>query len=152
MTNTPENNQPGQPPVPPQQPQQPQQPLQQPAYQQQGQPAQAANPLSTVTLNYWLSVFFIWLPALIFFMMEKDKPGQDLANNYHRENLNFSLIRTGWFLAGWILAFIPVLGWTLSVIGHLVFFVLHLIAAVKATDAYNKGQKAPFTFNFDLIK
>lgn len=46
-------------------------------------PAEPATPgapvdsaLSNLTLNYWLSVFFTWLPALIFWLIEKDKGNQ----------------------------------------------------------------------------
>src|SRR5690625_2608078 len=92
--------------LPPQQPgqQQPQQPPQQPQYQQQPPPQQPqyqqqqyqqqpqapADPLNTVVLNYWLSVFFTWITGLIFWLMEKDK-GNVKAADYHRENFNFAL-------------------------------------------------------------
>lgn len=160
----------------PQQPQQPQAP-QQPGYQAppQGAPqyqqapqggyqapppaggyAQqpVADPVSNVTLNYWLSVFFNWIPALIFFLIEKDK-GNAQAYAYHRDNLNFSLLRVGVVIATYIIALIPYIGWIVAVllwIGSIVLFVFHIIAAVKAPDAYRRGEKAPFIFNIPLIK
>ena len=45
----------------------------------------------TVQLNFWLSVFFSWIPALIVYSTEKGK--NQLADEYHRQNLNFSLVR-----------------------------------------------------------
>lgn len=170
-------------PVPPQQPQyqqpqapqapqppqfQPQAPPQAPQYQQPAggqvppgggyqQPyAQqpVADPISNITLNYWLSVFFSWLPALIFFLIEKDK-GNRQAYDYHRENLNFSLLRVGVMVATYILAIIPAIGWLLAIllwIGSVVLFVFHIMAAAKAPEAYRNGQKPPFIFNIPLIK
>ena len=166
------------PPVPPQQqfvapqaPQAPQQPAYQappqgaPQYQQPPQagyqapppgyaPQPAGDPVSTVTLNYWLSVFFNWIPALIFFLIEKDK-GNTQAYAYHRDNLNFSLLRVGVVVATYILMLIPYIGIILGVvlwIGSIVLFVFHIIAAVKAPDAYRRGEQAPFIFNIPLIK
>lgn len=155
-------------PVPPQQPQYQQPPqapqYQQPAggqvppggYQQQQPYAQQpiADPVSNITLNYWLSVFFTWIPALIFFLIEKDK-GNQQAYAYHRDNLNFSLLRIGVVVATYILMIIPYLGWILGIllwIGSVVLFVFHIMAAAKATDAFRRGEKAPFSFNIPLIK
>lgn len=159
-------------PVPPQQPQyqQPQQPQQPPQFQQQPpqapqyqQPAggqvppggyqqqyaqqPVADPVSNITLNYWLSVFFSWIPALIFFLIEKDK-GNRQAYEFHRDNLNFSLLRVIVGLV-WI---IPYIGWIVGAIGGLVLFVFHIMAAAKAAEAYRTGQKPPFVFNIPLIK
>lgn len=113
-----------------------------------------ADPVSNITLNYWLSVFFNWIPALIFFLIEKDK-GNPQAYAYHRDNLNFSLLRVGVVIATYIIALIPYIGWLVAVvlwIGSIVLFVFHIIAAVKAPDAYRRGEKAPFIFNIPLIK
>lgn len=59
-------------------------------------PAQpAANPeqgYTTLTLNYWLSVFFSWIPALIFYFVEKGK--NSVIDEHNRVNLNFQLVRT----------------------------------------------------------
>ena len=131
----------------PQQPQQPQQGYQQPQ-------ATATDPANTITLNYWLSVFFTWLPALIFWMIEKDK-GNQRANEFHVANLNFSLIRTGVVVVGWIIGMIPYIGWILGLliwIASVVLFVFHIMAAAKAPDAYRKGGHPEFVFNFPIIK
>lgn len=144
-------------PVPPQpqyqqpQYQQPQQPgYQQPQYAAADPAAQAA---SMVTLNYWLSVFFTWLPALIFYFVEKGK--NPLADQYHRENLNFSLVRMIPIVATWVLAFIPYLGAILAIllwIVSAVLFVFHIIAAVKATENFKQGIPPQFIFNIPFIK
>jgi len=131
----------------PQQPQQPQQGYQQPQ-------ATATDPANTITLNYWLSVFFTWLPALIFWMIEKDK-GNQRANEFHVANLNFSLLRTGVVIVGWIIGMIPYIGWILGLliwVASVVLFVFHIMAAAKAPDAYRKGGHPEFVFNVPLIK
>lgn len=138
---------------------------QQPAaggYQQQPpaggyqQPAAAGDPsVSNITLNYWLSVFFTWIPALIFWIIEKDK-GNQRATAFHVANFNFSLLRVGTGIAAWILAMIPYVGWVLAVLlwlGMVVLFVFHIMAAAKAADNYrNGGSTDPFIFNIPLIK
>ncbi|WP_053352091.1 DUF4870 domain-containing protein [Leucobacter musarum] len=157
------------PPVPPQQPQQPGQPQyaapqygapqagQTPppgGYAQPGYAQPVADPTSNVTLNYWLSVFFTWIPALIFFFVDKDKGDQRLYL-YQRENLNFSLLRTGVYLAIVIASFIPYVNLVLVPllwIAQIVGFVFHIIAAVKASDGFRRGEQPGFIFNIPLVK
>lgn len=123
------------------------------------QPAPAAAPadaaVSTITLNYWLSVFFAWIPALIFWIIEKDK-GNQRANAFHVANLNFSLLRTGVGVAIFIIGLIPYIGWLIALVlwlGQIVLFVFHIMAAAKAADNYrNGGSTDPFIFNIPLIK
>lgn len=160
--------QPPQAPVPPQpQYQAPQQPQYQapPAggqapppggYQQPpaGYQQPVADPANTITLNYWLSVFFTWIPALIFYLTEKDK-GNPRALAFHRDNLNFSLLRTGIYVIVLIGSFIPYLNLIIvpvAWIAQVVFFVFHIIAAVKAPEAYRTGNAKAFAFNLDLVK
>lgn len=135
--------------------QQPQQGYQQPQQPQQGyQQSQAADPVSSITLNYWLSVFFTWLPALIFWIIEKDK-GNQRAMEFHVANLNFSLVRTGVVIAGWIIGMVPYIGWILGLliwVASVVLFVFHIMAAAKAPDAYRKGGHPEFVFNLPIIK
>ncbi|KKI16297.1 MULTISPECIES: DUF4870 domain-containing protein [unclassified Leucobacter] len=123
-------------------------------YQQPGYAQPVADPVSNITLNYWLSVFFSWIPALIFFLIEKDK-GNPQARAYHAANLNFSLLRVMVIVATWILGVIPYLGWVLAPllgIGSIVLFVFHIIAAVKAPENYRTGQQPGFLFNIPLVK
>ena len=85
-------------------------------------PAQpAANPeqgYTTLTLNYWLSVFFSWIPALIFYFVEKGK--NSVIDEHNRVNLNFQLVRTIVGVAAAIiptvLGWIPFIGWFLALI------------------------------------
>lgn len=141
---------PYQPPAYPQQPMQ--QSYQQPPVQQgypQGNAPQyqqgGTDPASTVTLNYWLSVFFSWIPALIFFLTEKGK--NQFNDEFHKENLNFSIVRG---IVG-VLTLIPYLGFIFG-IASLVLFVLHLVAAIEAPKKYNAGQVYKFPFNLPLVK
>lgn len=135
------------------QPQQPQYaPPQQPQYAQQA----AADPVSTITLNYWLSVFFSWIPALIFWIIEKDK-GDQRATALHVANFNFSLLRTIVYVATLIIGVVPYIGWLIAVllwIASVVLFVFHILAAVKAADAYRNPSAStdPFIFNVPIIK
>lgn len=115
------------------------------------QPVAAADPLSNLTLNYWLSVFFAWVPALIFYIIEKDKSNPQVRA-LHAANLNFSLLRTGVIVLGWVLMFIPYLGAFIVFAAHVTLFVFHIIAAAKITDAYRSGQTDPFIFNIPLVK
>lgn len=113
-----------------------------------------SDPVSNITLNYWLSVFFTWVPALIFFIVEKDK-GNQRAYVFHRDNLNFSLLRTGVMIGMWIFSVIPFIGGliaTLLGIGLLVLFIFHIIAAAKAPEAYRRGEAPGFVFNAPMVK
>ncbi|MEV8338576.1 DUF4870 domain-containing protein [Leucobacter sp. NPDC077196] len=167
---------PSTPPVPPQAPQYQAPPAQQQPQSQQppnfGAPGQTppppggyqqppagyaqpvADPATNVVLNYWLSVFFSWIPALIFYLIDKDKGDQRLYA-YQRDNLNFSLLRVGLVIATWILALIPYIGAIFGFllgIGSLVLFIFHIIAAVKASEGFRRGEQPGFIFNIPLIK
>lgn len=131
---------------------------QQPQYEQPAAPQyqqHVADPLGNIQLNYWLSVFFAWIPALIFWIIEKDK-GDRRALAFHVSNLNFSLVRTIVGVAISVLGFIPYIGWLISVllwIASIVLFVFHIIAAAKVSDAYrNGGSTDPFIFNIPMVK
>lgn len=180
--NGPETNPPaGEPgPVPPQQPQHGA-PEGQPGYPQQGQPSypQAAyqqpqqsygqqphgqqpygqqpygqqGQSSNLTLNLWLSVFFSWIPALIFYLVEKDKvsPVQHKAN---ADNLTFQLMRVALGFAMY-LAIIPFLGWVIAIlagIGSVVFFVFAIIHAVKVPGEVEQGRPGNFIWTPTVIK
>lgn len=137
---------PAQPPqYPGQQPQYPAQPQAQ--YPAQGYPQQVPQQAlaSTVQLNYWLSVFFTWIPALIFFVTEKRK--NQLADEFHRQNLNFSLLRV---ICG-IGTLIPYLG-ILFIIAGVILFIVHIMAAASAQSNFNRGMLPKFAFNLNLVK
>lgn len=117
-------------------------------YQQQGAPA---NPLGNLTANYWLSVFFFWIPALIFFLVESPKATPQVRA-LHAANLNFSLLRTALLLFGWLLLVIPGVGPFILMLAHIGGFVLHIVAAAKVSDTYRAGGADPFLFNIPLVK
>lgn len=117
-----------------------QQPVQQQQYQQG-----MGDPAGTVSLNYWLSVFFSWIPALIFFLTEKGKNG--LADEFHKQNMNFSIVR---IIVG-VLSLIPYIG-IIFVLASLALFIFHIIAAVEAPKAFRSGQPYKFVFNIPFIK
>ena len=127
-------------------------PPQQPGYQQAA--PVAANPVSTLQLNYWLSVFFSWIPALIFWLIEKDK-GDQRATALHVANFNFSLMRTGVYIVIWIIGLIPYVGWIIALLlwlASIVLFVFHIVAAVKAPEAYRRGGQPEFIFHIAMVK
>ena len=134
----------------------------QPPTQPSSSPEQAIN---TLTLNYWLSAFFWWIPALIFYFVEKGK--NPVIDEHNRVNLNFQLVRTIMVVALWLFSLIinlifgaiPFVGWVLSVISTLVFwgglivlFVFAIIAAVKAPEEARAGRIYKFPFNLELVK
>ena len=137
-------------------PQQPQ--YEQPQYAQPGQqgqyiPPQAQPVGSSLQLNYWLSVFFIFIPALIFFLTEKGRSPK--LDQFNRENLNFSLIRTGVWLITVIFTAIPILGWLIWLVGliaQIVLFVFHILAAAKVKENFDAGRDPGFIFNIPLVK
>ncbi len=124
-------------------------------YQQPAAPgyqAPVSDPVNNIQLNYWLSVFFHWLPALIFWLIEKDK-GNARATAFHVANFNFSLLRAGVMYIGWILVVIPVIGPLLWGAANIVLFVFHIMAAAKVANEYRNGGKTdPFIFNIPLVK
>lgn len=121
-----------------------------PGYQQPA--AGGADPVSNIQLNYWLSVFFAWLPALIFWIIEKDK-GNQRATAFHVSNLNFSLLRTAFSIVGWVLIVIPYIGLLIYWAAWVVLFVFHIMAAAKAANEYrNGGSTDPFIFNIPMVK
>lgn len=124
-------------------------------YQQPGYQQPVADPVGNLQLNYWLSVFFVWIPALIFWLIEKDK-GDQRATAFHVSNLNFSLLRTGVYIVTGIVAVIPYLNLILVPlcwIASLVLFIFHIMAAAKAANEYRGGGKTdPFIFNIPLVK
>lgn len=155
---------PGQPQQPYGQPQQPYgqpQPGYGPPPGQPGQPGQYQQPYgavdpaqSNITLNYWLSVFFTWIPALIFYVVDKDKQNPRLRA-LQTANLNFALMRVGVGVATWLFVWIPYLGAVIAFLGgifSIVLFVFHIIAAAKSSEAYRSGTPDPFIFNLPLVK
>ncbi|QIM15388.1 DUF4870 domain-containing protein [Leucobacter insecticola] len=97
-------------------------------------------------------MFFTWIPALIFFLIEKDK-GNPHVRAYHADNLNFSLMRVGIWIVIYVLGWIPYIGWLIGLvlwIGVFVFFVFHIIAAAKAPrpSAAVRSRRSSSTFRW----
>ena len=115
----------------------------------QGQPQfqqGVADPAGNVALNYWLSVFFSWIPALIFFYTEKGKSG--LIDDFNKQNLNFSILRG---IVGVLWVIIPGIGFIFG-LAALALFIVHILAAVEAPKRLRTGQPYKFPFNIAFIK
>lgn len=129
-------------------PQQPSYGTPQGYYQPQGS---QTNPLPNLTASYWLSVFFFFIPALIFYLVESPRSTPQVRA-LHAANLNFSLLRTAVLMFGWILMILPGIGPAILGLAHLGGFVLHILAAVKVADTYHSGGTDPFVFNAPMVK
>ena len=101
---------------------------------------------STLTLDYWLSVFFSWIPALIFFLTEKDK--NKLMDEHTKELLNFNITR---MIVG-IITPIPFIGWIVGGIASLVLFIFAILGAVKGPEEYARGRTYQFPLAIRFIK
>ncbi len=128
----------------------------QPGY---GQPAAGNN----LTLNYWLSAFFSWLPALIFYFVDKGK--SPLLDDHLKEVLNFQIVRTVVLVIIQIIPFvflvapdpnliaivglIVTIAWWLVLIGTL---IVSIIAAVKGPQEFEAGRAYRIPMNIRLIK
>ncbi|MBO3663267.1 DUF4870 domain-containing protein [Microbacterium stercoris] len=132
-----------------------------PAYGQQGygQPGPGqpqaygygAQTASNLQLNLWLSAFFVWLPALIFFLIEKDKvaPAYQAAN---AGNLNFNIVRTIAIFAATVLSGIPFLGGLLLVVVWAGGLVIGIIHAVTVPPKVAAGQAPGYILAPDWVK
>ncbi|MEO7587932.1 MAG: DUF4870 domain-containing protein [Arachnia sp.] len=101
---------------------------------------------STLQLDYWLSVFFSWIPSLIFFLTERDK--NQLVDEHTKELLNFNITRV---IVGAVTA-IPIVGWIVGGIGSIVLFVMAILGAIKGTEEYGNGRVYRFPLTFRFIK
>lgn len=122
----------------------------QPGY---GAPAgYGAQTQSNMTLNLWLSVFFGWIPALIFFITEKDK----VAPNYQRanaKNLNYQLVVVIAYVAVGVLSVVTFgiasLLYFVLPIGQLIIGIMH---AVNVPPQLAAGQEGKFYLAPDWVK
>jgi len=119
-----------------------------PAY---GAPAYGPPVTPNLTLNLWLSVFFYWLPALIFFLVEKDKvaPSYAAAN---AGNLNFQIVRTIAVVVASILMPIPFLGGLLFAAVMIAGLVVSIIHALNVPARAAAGQAPGYIFAPDWVK
>lgn len=109
--------------------------------------------MSMLILNYWLSVFFTWLPALIFYLIERGKNAT--VDTHNAATLNFQILRTIVVIAATIIAAIPYIGWLIALvlwIGSIVLFVFAIIAAIKGPEDARAGRAYSYPFNIPLVK
>lgn len=101
---------------------------------------------NTIQLDYWLSVFFSWIPSLIFFLTERDK--NKLVDAHTKELLNFNITR---MIVGAV-AIIPIIGWIVGGIASIALFVFAIMGAMKGPEEYANGREFQFKYTFRFIK
>jgi uncharacterized Tic20 family protein len=93
-------------------------------------------------LMYILSIFFWIIPALIMFLVKKD---DEFVYKNATELLNFGITL---FIANFVLAFIPILGW----LAMLALALAALVLIIMGTLKVQKGEMYTFPFALRLIK
>lgn len=101
---------------------------------------------NTLQLDYWLSVFFSWIPALIFFLTERGK--NQLVDDHTKELLNFNITR----MIAYAVFIIPIIGWIIGGIASIALFVVATMGALKGTEEYKNGRTYRFPLSFRFIK
>ncbi|MFC0582206.1 DUF4870 domain-containing protein [Micrococcoides hystricis] len=153
---------------------------QQQGYQQPGQPGAypqyaGATPAQDqyrgqILLNYWLSVFFSVIPALIFYFMNKDNV-PEIVRKSHANNLNFQILRAGVMIILVIGLFATMSTFTYDAYGmpsgsiamfsilNIVYMIwgfgtliICIIAAATAGGKYDRGEPANYIFNIPMVK
>jgi uncharacterized membrane protein len=103
-----------------------------------------------ITINLWLSVFFGWIPALIFFLIEKDK----VAPNYQRANaanLNFQIVLAIAYAACVVLSFV-IIGAFLLPLVSLAQLIIGIIHAINVPPQLAAGQEGKFYLAPNWVK
>ena len=115
------------------------------------QPGYGPPAASNVQLNLWLSVFFGWIPALIFYVIEKDRlaPAERQATV---DNLNFQIVRVIAIIASYVLVLIPYLGVLLVLVASVGTLVLAIIHAVKVPTVLAAGRTGSFYLAPNWVK
>ncbi|QDZ13968.1 DUF4870 domain-containing protein [Humibacter ginsenosidimutans] len=130
-------------------------PPQNPPQQQYGAPqGYPDGGFSNLQVNLWLSVFFSWIPALIYYLVDKDKTA-DPIRKANVDNFNFQLIRVIVIVATYILAVIPFIGWILALIlwlGSIALFVIAIVHAIQIPNAIRQGREAKYIFTVNWVK
>lgn len=114
------------------------------------QPAYGAPVQPNITINLWLSVFFGWIPALIFFLIEKDK----VAPNYQRANaanLNFQIVLAIAYAACVVLSFV-IIGAFLLPLVSLAQLIIGIIHAINVPPQLAAGQEGKFYLAPNWVK
>ncbi len=123
----------------------------QPGYGQPQYAPYAGQEPGNITANLWLSVFFTWIPALIFYLVEKDRV-TPVARKAAADNLNFQLLRIIAIAGSALLLLIPVLGVLLYFVVTIGTFVIAIIHAAKVPGEVRAGQFANFILTPPWIK
>lgn len=114
--------------------------------------------LGSLKLNYWLSVFFSIIPALIFYFIKKGR--NQTVDSYLKSNLIFSAIR---FVVGIIYSYFSFAAvaeviknpeaagsstysiiTTVMMLLGLVLFVVHIVLAATLNSRVNDGKGPMF--------
>ena len=115
-----------------------------------GQPAYGPPVQPNITINLWLSVFFGWIPALIFFLIEKGK----VPANYQRANaanLNFQIVVAIGVVASYILMVVFIGFITLPIV-YLAQLIIGIIHAINVPTQLAAGQEGKFYLAPNWVK
>jgi len=111
----------------------------------------AAQPLSDNDARLWVTlahvgtIIFGFVPALIVWLIGKDRSA--FVNTEAKEALNFAILITILYTVGWML--------TVILIGFLVLlaaFIMTLVFCIQGAIAANKGQSYRYPLNLRLVK
>jgi len=136
------------PPIPPQQPPQP---PQQPPVPPQGGYAQGPQPMNPADEKLWATlihiggIFFEFIPALIGYLVLKDRG--PFINAHTKTALNFQITLLIAEIVGWITVLLFI-GIIILIAVYVVRIVFSIIAAVKA----NKGEFYTYPVTIPFIK
>lgn len=102
--------------------------------------------LSDITLDLWLSVFFAWIPALIFYLIRRDT-ASPLARKAYADNLNWQIVALIIGAASGILMFVFI-----GFITMFIPFVVSLIIAITVPGQLRQGQPGKFILAPSWVK
>ena len=98
-------------------------------------------------LAHVLGIFTVFIAALVIWLINKDKPGMDFANDQAKEALNFQItMAIGWVAAS-VLTFV-LIGFFL----YPVLLIANLIFCIMAGMKANDGVAYRYPFALRLIK
>jgi len=126
-------------------------PPEQPAGQPTGGQPVAAQPLSDSDARLWVTlahagtILFGFVPALIVWLIGKDR--SKFVNDEAKEALNFAILLTILYIVGWILTVILI-----GVLVLLAAFVLSLVFCIQGAMKANKGESYRYPLNLRLVK
>ncbi|MBI1756458.1 MAG: DUF4870 domain-containing protein [Fimbriimonas ginsengisoli] len=85
------------------------------------------------TLVWVLTIFFGFIPGLIFFLVAKDKP---FVHKHATQALGFEIFIAIAYVASWILAFV-LIGFILMPL----IWIFHIVITIMGAVAANKGEE-----------